>query len=187
MKKLAETKALDELRRLKTAYRSFIKTNYEHRAADCRTCPTKGVCCLDAHFVNVHVTKLEAAAIRRILGNLSEEKQREVYGRAAETIEKYNLETSGDTFLKTFACPLFEKGVGCLVHFGGKPTPCISHACYENVEDLPPEKFQENVENEIEKLNRKTYGDNVNWMPLPVWLGLVNPFRGEIKVKEQTL
>ncbi len=64
---LAETKALSELHELKTAYQSFIKNNYEHRAVSCETCPTKGACCLDAHFVNVHITKLEAVAIRKTL------------------------------------------------------------------------------------------------------------------------
>ncbi|MGI8495582.1 MAG: hypothetical protein ACR2L1_09770, partial [Pyrinomonadaceae bacterium] len=151
MKKTAESKALEKLRKLKNDYQSFIKTNYEHKAADCATCPTRGACCLDAHFVNVHISKLEAVAIRKTLGSLSEEKQREIYRRAAEAIEKYDLKSGGDTFQKTFACPLFEMGVGCLVHSTGKPAPCISHACYENAEDLPPENFQEVIENKIEK------------------------------------
>lgn len=176
MKKLAETKALAELRKLKSDYQMFVKTNYEHRAADCQTCPIKGACCLDAHFVNVHITKLEAVAIRRTLENLSEAKQREIYRRAQETIEKYDLKSAGDTFQKTFACPLFEKNFGCLIHSTGKPAPCISHACYENAEDLPPERLQENVENKIEKLNEKTYGKPSNWQPLPVWIDLLNPF-----------
>jgi hypothetical protein len=170
MKILNETKALRELNRLKAAYQNFIKTNYEHRAEDCLTCPTKGACCLDAHFVNVHITKLEAVAISKTLEKLDENKKREVYQRALETVEKYNLSSSGDTFSKTFACPLFEKGVGCLVHSEGKPAPCISHACYENQADLPPESLQEEVEAKIEKLNRRVYGKGFSWLPLPVWL-----------------
>jgi hypothetical protein len=177
MKMLSETKALKELQKLKATYRSFIKTNYEHKAQDCQTCPTKGACCLDAHFVNVHITKLEAVAIRKTLEILSEEKQREIYERAAETVKKYDLKSSGDTFQKTFACPLFEKGVGCLVHFEGKPAPCISHGCYENKEDLPPEEFQEIVENKIEGLNIRTYGKASSWLPLPVWLSLINSLK----------
>ncbi|MGI8638946.1 MAG: hypothetical protein ACR2MG_03235 [Pyrinomonadaceae bacterium] len=177
MKILPETKALTELRKLKTAYREFIKTNYEHNAKSCLTCETQGACCLDAHFVNVHITRLEAIAIRETLGKLSEEKQSEIYKCAEETVETYDLKTSGDSFLKTFACPFFEKGIGCLVHSEGKPAPCISHACYENNEDLPPEKFQEDTENRIERLNKKTYGNAWTWLPLPVWLGLVNPFK----------
>ncbi len=184
MKTLSETKALKELHKLKTTYQSFIKTDYEHKARDCQTCSTKGACCLDAHFVNVHITKLEAFAIRKTLENLSREKQREVYERAAETIEKYDLKTFGDTFAQTFACPLFEKGVGCLVHFEGKPAPCISHACYENKEDLPPDELQHEVEDKIERLNKRTYGNAFSWLALPVWLGLVNPFAENLKSKE---
>ncbi len=176
MKMLPETKALDELHKLKTAYHSFIKTNYEHRAADCEICPTKGACCLDAHFVNVHITKLEAAAIRKTLGKLDEKKQLENYRRAKEAVENYDLKTSGDTFQKTFACPLFEKGRGCLVHLEGKPAPCISHACYESEADLPPDNLQTKIENQIERLNKRTYGGSLNYLPLPVWLDLVNPF-----------
>ncbi len=174
MKMLTETKALNELDKLKTEYQNFIKTNYEHRAASCETCPTKGACCLDAHFVNVHITKLEAVAIVKTLRKLSAEKEREIYERAAETIEKYNLSAEGDAFQKTFACPLFEKGIGCLVHSEGKPAPCISHACYENKVDLPPESFQEAIENKINRLNRRTYGKIGTWLPLPVWLKLTS-------------
>lgn len=176
MKMLSETKALGNLQKLKSDYTSFIKTNYEHKAADCAVCPTKGACCLDAHFVNVHITRLEAVAIRKTLENLTEEKQREIYERVFETIEKYALKADGETFAKTFACPLFEKGIGCLVHSTAKPAPCISHACYENKEDLPPECLQEEIENSIEKLNVKTYGKNLGLLPLPVWLELINPF-----------
>ncbi len=176
MKILPESKALSELEKLKTSYRSFIKTNYEHRAADCETCPTRGACCLDAHFVNIHITKLEAVAIGKTLDNLSEEKQREIYERAREAIEQYDLKSDGDTFEKTFACPLFEKGVGCLVHASGKPAPCISHACYENQADLPPDYLQDEIETSIEKLNKKTYGDGLNLFAIPVWLDLINPF-----------
>lgn len=170
MKKLSETKALEELQKLKTAYQSFIKINYEHKAQNCETCPTKGACCLDAHFVNVHITQLEAVAIRKTLGELSVEKRREVYRRVEECVEKYDLKSAGDTFQKTFACPLFEKDVGCLVHSTGKPAPCISHACYDRQEDLPPNILQTEIENQIEKLNRRTYGGNPTWLLLPVWL-----------------
>ena len=177
MKMLPEIKGLNELKKLKTAYQNFIKTRYEPEARDCQTCPTKGACCIDAHFVNVHITKLEAIAIRKTLEKFSAEKQSEIYRCAEETVEKYDLKTSGDTFAQTFACPLFEKGIGCLVHFEGKPAPCISHACYENEEDLPPEHFQEAIENKIERLNRRTYGKSGMRLPLPVWLGLINPFK----------
>jgi len=176
MKMLPEIKGLNELKKLKTAYQNFIKTRYEPEAQDCQTCPTRGACCLDAHFVNVHITKLEAVAISKTLEKLSAEKQAEIYRRAEETVEKYGLKCAGDTFAQTFACPLFEKGVGCFVHFEGKPAPCISHACYENEEDLPPEHFQEEIENKIERLNKRIYGNAFSWLPLPVWLSSINPF-----------
>ena len=176
MKIFSETKALIELEKLKTDYQDFVKSNYERRAKSCQSCETKGACCLDAHFVNVHITRLEAAAIRRTLENLSETKQIEIYKRAAAAIEKYDLKSSGDTFGKTFACPLFQMGVGCLVHSNGKPAPCISHGCYENEKDLPPENLQEEIESQIERLNKKTYGNAFNWLPLPAWLDSINPF-----------
>ncbi len=184
MKRLSETKALIELQNLKGSFQDFVKTSFEHRAKDCLTCETKGACCLDAHFVNVHITKLEAAAIVKTLESLSEERQREIYKRAAETIEKYNLLSEGDTFKKTFACPLFEREIGCLVHEQGKPAPCISHACYEKKKDLPPDEFQEKIENQIEKLNKRTYGNAFSWLPLPVWLSFINPFKEETALRK---
>lgn len=168
MKPLSEKQALKKLQNLKDDYRNFIKENYEHRAKSCETCETKGACCLDAHFVNVHITKLEAVSISQELKKLSAEKQKLIYQQIAETIEIYDLSSEGDTFKKTFACPLFEKGIGCLVH-SVKPVPCIQHACYERKEDLPPDELQENAEQKIERLNQKTYG-NSNWLPLPLGL-----------------
>ena len=179
MKMLAQTKALSKLQNLKTEYRDFVKTNYEHRAKSCFTCETKGACCTDAHFVNVHITRLEAVAIGQSLGRLSEEKQIEIYRRAEDAIEKYDLKIAGDTFAKTFACPLFEKNFGCLVHQDAKPASCISHACYENREDLPPDELQEEIESRIEKLNKRTYRNVWTWLPIPVWVDLINPFKNK--------
>src|SRR5688572_19208724 len=118
MKTLSQTKALIKLQQLKTSYQKHIQENFEHRAKDCLTCPTQGACCTDAHFVNVHITRLEAVAIRQTLGKLGEKRAREVLRRVAKTIEDYNL-MAGDTFAQKFACPLFEKGTGCLVHYEG--------------------------------------------------------------------
>lgn len=174
MKTLSQTKALVKLQELKTAYQKHIRENFEHKAKNCLTCPTQGACCTDAHFVNVHITRLEAAAIRQTLGKLGEKREREVLRRVVKTIEKYKLTAKGDTFAQKFACPLFEKGVGCLVHSEGKPAPCIGHACYENREDLPPGELQEEVENRIEKLNRMVYRQFPKWLPLPVWLNLMD-------------
>src|SRR5687768_1325649 len=104
MKPLSETTALEKLHLLKTGFTTSVRENYEHRAKDCATCETKGACCLDAHFVNAHITRLEAAAIRRTLGRLSSEKQSEIFTRVEKTISDYGLLESGDTFSKTYAC-----------------------------------------------------------------------------------
>lgn len=175
MKTLTEKQALDKLSRLKEDYRRVIRDEYETRAKDCRTCETQGACCLDAHFVNVHITRLEAAAVRRVLGeDLDPKTRRKVYRRAAEAVEKYGLENieGGDSFSKTYACPLFEPGAGCLVHRKAKPAPCIQHACYENKADLPPDRLLTRTENRIERLNTRVYANAWNWLPLPVWLKL---------------
>lgn len=174
MKTLSQTKALVKLRELKTAYQNNIRENFEYKAKSCLTCEVQGACCLDAHFVNVHITRLEAVAIRQTLENLGEKREREVFRRLAQTIENYNLTAEGDTFAQKFACPLFEKGVGCLVHSEAKPAPCIQHACYENREDVPPGELQEEVENRIHRLNRQVYRQTPRWLPLPIWLNLVD-------------
>ena len=173
MKPLSEKQALLKLRNLKNDFRARIKQNYEHRAKDCGTCETKGACCLDAHFVNVHITRLEAVLIGEELKKLPPEKQKKIYRQISETIEKYDLRSDGDTFAKTFACPLFEKGAGCLIH-AVKPVPCISHACYEREEDLPPDELQTEAEAKIERLNEQTYKKFPRWRPLPVFLDLIN-------------
>lgn len=173
MKTLAETKALKKLRNLKTGFKKRISETYEHRAQDCATCPTQGACCRDEHFVNVHITKLEAVLIKKELQKFPVEKQTEIYDRVENAIEKYDLNSVGETFEKTFACPLFEKQVGCLVH-EVKPVPCIQHACYERREDLPPDELQTETEEKIERLNEQTYKNFPNWLPLPVWLASID-------------
>ena len=175
MKTLTETKALRDLQKLKSEYQNFIKETYEPNAQSCETCPTKGACCLDAHFVNVHITKLEAIAIVKTLAKLDDKKRSEVYERIAQTVDKYELKSAGDSFTKTYACPLYEKSVGCLVHFEGKPAPCISHACYENETDLPPDFLQTEVENQIARLNARVYGRRLNYLSIPVWLDSISP------------
>ncbi len=175
MKTLTETKALQDLQKLKSEFQNFIKENYEPNAQNCETCPTKGACCLDAHFVNVHITKLEAVAIGKTLSKLDDKRRREIYRRISETVDRYDLRAGGDSFAKTYACPLYEKSVGCLVHYEGKPAPCISHACYENEADLPPDNLQTEIENKIERLNKRVYDGVWNYLPLPVWLDLLKP------------
>ena len=177
-RKQSEREALAQLQRVKSAYQSFIKLNYEHAAEDCRTCPTRGLCCTDAHFVNVHVTRLEAVAIRETIRRtprLTDEGRRKVYERARRTVERYHLRAAGDTFSQTYSCPLYEPQVGCLVHARAKPAPCIQHACYENWEDLPPTSLQARTEHRVEQLNVEVYGAAWAWLPLPLWLSLVDP------------
>src|SRR6059058_5970945 len=67
MRKLSEAEALARLQRSKAAFQAHVKINFEHRAVDCRACPTPGACCTDAHFVNVNITRLEAVAIRETI------------------------------------------------------------------------------------------------------------------------
>ena len=174
MKSLSEKQGLQKLQKLKKEFQMHVRENYEHRAKSCLTCETKGACCQDAHFVNVHITRLEAVSIVRELEKFPPEKQTEIYARIEQTIEKYALNSDGDTFRKTFACPLFEKEIGCTIHFSGKPAACIQHACYENQTDLPPDELQTEIETEIERLNERTYKTFPKWLPLPVFLYSIN-------------
>jgi hypothetical protein len=178
MRRLSERDALVRLRREKADYQSHVKINYERAARDCRVCPTPGVCCTDAHFVNVHITRLEAVAMRETLSRtprLTDDERRAVYRRARETVARYGLSAAGDRLAQTYSCPLFEPGVGCLVHRRAKPAPCIQHACYDNWEDVPPVGLQWRVERRVEQLNAEVYGTAWAWLPTPVWLTLVDP------------
>src|ERR1041384_1409942 len=112
MKELTERAAVARLQRAKRAYQSHIKLVYEPAARSCRACPTPGVCCTDAHFVNVHITRLEAVAIRDTLARtprLCEDERRAVYARAREAVGRYGLTANGETLAQTFSCPLFLK------------------------------------------------------------------------------
>lgn len=175
---MTEREALIDLRGVKDSYRDFIIENFEFAAKDCGVCPTFGACCVDEHFVNVHITRLEAAAIERTLAEkLSEAEREKVRERIAQTIERYNLTDDGETFAQTFACPLFEPKVGCLVHREAKPAACIAHACYEHQENLPPLCLQDRVESKIERLNQEVYADDWRWLPLPLQLKTQNAER----------
>jgi hypothetical protein len=178
MKELTERAALARLQRAKRAYQSHIKLVYEPAARSCRACPTPGVCCTDAHFVNVHITRLEAVAIRDTLARtprLDAAARRAVYQRARAAVNHYHLHAGGDTYAQTFSCPLFAPGVGCLVHARAKPAPCIQHACYDNWADVPPASLAWRAERRVEQLNEQTYGAAWAWLPLPLWLTLVDP------------
>jgi len=169
MKLISEKKALERLARIKDDLTSGVR-GYERRAKSCATCETPGICCVDEHFVNVHISKLEAAAITKTLDRLPNNKRDEISQRIKTAISKYELTTAGDTLSRTFACPLFEKGTGCLVHNDGKPVPCIVHACYEREEYLPPGELQTRAEQKIDGLHRLTYGRRLPLLPLPLAL-----------------
>ena len=139
------------------------------------TCETQGACCQDAHFVNVHISKLEAVAIQKTLSQLPHQKLDEVNERVDAAIDKYSLTTDGDTFAQTYACPLFEPSIGCLVHNAGKPVPCMMHACYEQQSDLPPDELQTAAEKRIETLNTRTYRRSLPVLPLPLAIRSVRP------------
>ena len=175
-KRLPEDEALTQLQRVKNSFQRFIKINYEQAAQDCKSCPAPGVCCTDAHFVNVHITRLEAVAIKRTLERtprLDSEQRTAVFGRARDAVVRYGLRASGEGFKQTYSCPLFEKGTGCLVHQRAKPSACIQHACYDDWQDLPPQSLQTRTEHRVEQLNESVYGDNWTWLPIPIWLSLV--------------
>ena len=171
MPELDETNGITALRRVKLKYQKHLQFAYEAAAQDCATCPTPGACCLDAHFVNVHITRLEAAAIYDTLAKLPAPVRQAALERARNTVTDFNLTDTGDTCAQTYSCPLFVRGVGCLVHEGGdKPAPCIQHACYENAADVPPTSLQVRTEDEIERLNTAVYGAEWRWRSLPLWL-----------------
>lgn len=172
--KLQPDEAQTALRRAKVDLQKRLRFVYEHAAQDCRTCPTVGACCLDAHFVNVHITRLEAVGVRQKLAQWDAPTRQAAYERARAAVVRYGLTDEGDTFARTYACPLFAPGLGCLVHEGGdKPAPCIQHACYERQEDLPPIGLQSRAEAEIERFNRAVYDTDWAWRPLPLWLAEV--------------
>lgn len=178
MQHLSERAALARLQREKRAYQSHVKLIYEPAARACRACPTPGVCCTDAHFVNVHITRLEAVAVRETLARtprLTDAERRAVYARARAAVERYSLRAAGDTFAQTYSCPLFAPGTGCLVHARAKPAPCIQHACYDDWADVPPASLQWRAERRVAQLNEQVYGAAWAWLPTPLWLTLVDP------------
>ena len=67
MRLISEKQGLEKLRRLKDDFAVRIRLDFENKAKSCMTCETPGACCLDAHFVNVRISRLEAAAIRNAI------------------------------------------------------------------------------------------------------------------------
>jgi len=173
MRILSEKQALAGLSVIRDSVTATIRQEYEHKAAPCATCATPGACCLDAHFVNVRISRLEAVAINGLIEALPMERSAAIRERIDQTIAKYELTADADHDNK-FACPLFEKGTGCLVHDVAKPIPCIVHACYESAADLPPSAITEMAELAIDRLNTQTYGRAKPQMPIPLALKAAN-------------
>ena len=167
MKFISETTGIAKLAQLRLEFAEEVREQYEHRAKACTACETPGACCLDEHFVNVRVTRLEARAIRERLSELPDEIRERVLERGRNAVERYGLADAGED-QRTYACPLFEKGIGCLVHDTAKPLPCIAHACYERKEDLPPDELLAERETRIAELNRRVYGKADPPLPIPV-------------------
>ena len=172
MKLTSETIGIAKLAEIRGEFAAEIREEFEPKAKPCSVCETPGACCLDEHFVNVRVTRIEARAIRERLRDLPAELLKRVIERAEEAIDRYGLHHAVDV-RGTYACPLFEKGVGCLVHDTAKPLPCIAHACYDRKEDLPPEELLLEWETEIAELNRRVYGKNE--LPLPIPIAMIRP------------
>ncbi len=168
---MSKREALVRLRRMKQAFSRYIGKNFGHLAADCAVCPTP--CCADAQFVNINITQIEAEAMIETLRESprhGEDKLREVVARAEAAIAHFGLTETGDTFEKTYACPLYERGVGCLVHWKAKPAPCIQHGCYEHWEDLPETGTMHRIEAQVEQLDEAVHERPARWMTIPVWL-----------------
>ena len=168
MKTLSESTGLEKLGEIRERFRRQVSDGYEHNALSCVECSTPGACCLDAHFVNVRISRLEAVAIKRKLKSLPADKYAAIVGRIDDVITTFRLDANADSSEKTYACPLYERESGCLVHDTGKPLPCIHHACYEREGDLPPDELLSDAELAVERLNRRVYGRSLPTLPLPV-------------------
>ncbi len=172
--KITREQALVQLKRVKDGFSSYIATRFSFRAKDCGTCPAP--CCGDAEFVNVNITRLEGEAILRTLSQsprITPEHRARILERAKETVRRYGLDRTTDTFATTYACPLFEPGKGCLVHYKAKPAPCTQHGCYEHWQDLPDEIELGRVERRVARLNRDVYGDDDRrwgFRTIPHWI-----------------
>ncbi len=168
MKLISQSSAVERLADIRDEFAAEIRGNYEQNAKPCSSCVSPGICCRDAHFVNVRITRLEAAAINSALESLGQEQRDAINTRVKDTVARYELSGDPTDILKTYACPLFEPAIGCLVHHTAKPLPCIAHACYENKEDLPPDELLTESEEQIQQLNRRVYGREQAALPLPV-------------------
>src|SRR5690606_42043668 len=106
MRLVAESKAIKALVSGRREFASGVATRYEHAAKSCATCETPGACCLDAHFVNVRITRLEAAAIRKTIADLPEDLRETVVERAQDAVKRFDL---NEASTGTYACPLLDR------------------------------------------------------------------------------
>lgn len=168
MKPVPEKLGLTKLAAIKTRLRQKIAP-FESLAKSCLTCETQGACCLDAHFVNVAITRLDGVAMTEVIASLDDRRRTDVNRRIDDAVERFGLRDNPEGLSRTYACPLFEKGVGCLVH-EVKPAACIVHACYDSPNDLPPDELLNDAETEIERLNRRVYRGPNAAKPIPLFL-----------------
>lgn len=164
MKTMSQRAGIEKLAVIRDEFRCEISA-YEINAKPCSTCATPGSCCLDEHFVNVSISRIEAAAIGDAVNKLPADVAEKVYARADAAIERSRLDLNSDA---AYSCPLFERGNGCLVHHSAKPLPCIIHACYERKEDLPPVELLWRREVEIDRLNHRVYRRSGLPVPIPI-------------------
>lgn len=174
VRRLTRDAALARLKAIKDRFAAYIATRYAWKAVDCGACSTP--CCADDEFVNVNITRLEGEAIMRTLRlspRISREKREAIVAKARETVRQYRLDRAADSFAATYACPLFEPGRGCLVHYKAKPAPCTQHGCYDDWRDLPDEIELRRTEARVARLNRDLYGqDEAAWgfRTIPEWI-----------------
>jgi hypothetical protein len=109
----------------------------------------------------------------RVSPRITPEHRERIVDRAREAVRRYGLGAATDTFATTYACPLYEPGTGCLVHYKAKPAPCTQHGCYENWQDLPDEVELRRTERRVADLNRELYReDEPYWgfRTIPAWI-----------------
>lgn len=163
------TDALRSLGEMQEIFRQSLIENFEHAASPCNECTTPGACCLDEHFVNVRISHLEAVAMLAAINKENAFTRQGINERIENAIELYDLSEVNE-YDKTYACPLYEKGRGCIVHEKGKPAACVMHACYESERDMPPALLLDEQELKIDKLNESVYGRNEGWLSIPIAL-----------------
>lgn len=166
MRFLTEKNALLKLEKLSRDHTEVVRREFEFKAKQCAVCKTPGVCCVDEHFVNVQISKLEALHINNEINKLPLLMRATVKERINNAAEQLR----SDPDHETFSCPLYQTNVGCLVHNAVKPVPCVQHACYDDQKDLPPDELQFEQEIKIAKLNKMTYGREITSLPLPLAL-----------------